>query len=90
MHGLNYSTWTLIWIIIARMCARSTSSTTPAQVVMKDPVVVSGVAYERSAIEAWLLDKGPVSPADGRPLESAAVVPDHTLRSLLAEVRGQL
>lgn len=70
--------------------ARLTSAVTNAQVVMEDPVVVGGMAYERCAIEAWLSEKGPVSPADGRPLQSAAVVPDHTLRSLLAEVRGQL
>ncbi len=65
-------------------CARLTSAVAIAQVVMEDPVVVGGVAYERSAIEAWLLENGAVSPADGRPLQSAAVVPDYTLRSLLS------
>lgn len=59
------------------------------QVVMVDPVVVGGVTYERSAIEGWLLKHGPVCPVDGRPLGAATVVPDHTLRSLLATLRGQ-
>ena len=56
---------------------------------MVDPVVVGSVAYERSAIKAWLSERGPVSPVDGRPLGAAAVVPDHTLRSLLATLRAQ-
>lgn len=60
-----------------------------AQAVMVDPVVVGGVTYERSAIEGWLLERGPVSSTDGLPLASAAVVPDHTLRSLLATMRMQ-
>lgn len=56
---------------------------------MADPVVVGGVTYESSAIESWLLGRGPVSPTDGRPLPSATVVPDHTLRFLLATMRMQ-
>ena len=49
-----------------------------------DPVVAAdGESYERSALEAWLADKGPVSPATGAPLEHTMLLPNHALRSTL-------
>ncbi len=49
-----------------------------------DPVVAAdGESYERAAIEAWLSEHGAVSPATGMPLQHTALVPNHSLRSLL-------
>ncbi len=49
-----------------------------------DPVVAAdGESYERSALEAWLADKGPVSPATGGPLEHTLLLPNHALRGTL-------
>ena len=49
-----------------------------------DPVVAAdGESYERGAIEAWLADRGAVSPATGQPLPSRHLTPNHSLRNLL-------
>ncbi len=49
-----------------------------------DPVVAAdGESYERGAMEAWLAQRGAVSPATGRPLPSRHLMPNHSLRNLL-------
>ncbi len=50
---------------------------------MESPVICGGGhTYERAAIEAWLQDNSD-SPVTGQPLPSAALLPNHTLRSLI-------
>ena len=58
------------------------------QVLLIEPVVAAdGESYERSAMEAWLAERGAVSPATGAPLLHTQLVPNHTLRSTLARMR---
>lgn len=55
-------------------------------VAMQDPVVAGdGWCYERSAIDAWLRRGGGRSPMTRAPLASAALVPNHPLRSAIRE-----
>lgn len=54
---------------------------------MRDPVFTSdGHTYERSAIERWLIDHG-TSPQTNLRLSNKEVVPNHSLRTLIAEFR---
>ena len=49
-----------------------------------DPVVAAdGESYERDAMEAWLAQKGAVSPVTGQPLPSRDLTPNYSLRNLL-------
>lgn len=51
---------------------------------MRDPVACAdGHSYERAAIESWLSSSN-ASPMTGAPLSSRALVPNHTLRSVIA------
>ena len=53
--------------------------------VMCDPVVAAdGFTYERAQIQEWLAKKL-TSPKTGEALESAAVFPNHNLRSQIRE-----
>jgi len=53
--------------------------------VMKDPVVCSdGHTYERSAIQRWL-QRNSTSPRTNLPLASNALIPNHSLRSIIHE-----
>ena len=56
--------------------------------VMRDPVVLSdGHTYERTAIETWLKKLGrTTSPMTGAPLESTALTPNFTLRSMIKKM----
>ena len=66
------------------MEAASAVTLPDVQVVMVDPVVAAdGESYERAAMEAWLRDRGAVSPATSLPLESTALVPNHALRNTI-------
>ncbi len=59
------------------------------QVLLIEPVVAAdGESYERSAIEAWLAERGAISPATGVPLLHTQLVPNHALRSTLARMRS--
>lgn len=49
--------------------------------MMRDPVVtVDGESYERTAITAWLVQHGAVSPRTGCHLPSADLLPNLILR----------
>ena len=51
--------------------------------IMTDPVSTSdGFTYERAAITEWLRTKD-TSPKTGAKLESKALIPNHTLRSVI-------
>jgi hypothetical protein len=53
--------------------------------LMEDPVVATdGHTYERSAIECWLA-KSMTSPKTGEALESAIVLPNHSVRSMVRD-----
>ncbi len=55
---------------------------------MVDPVVAAdGESYEREAMEAWLAERGAVSPATGAPLLHTHLLPNHTLRSTLRRMQ---
>ena len=59
---------------------------------MRDPVMCAdGQSYERTAVEAWLLndaDTAPVPPHT--PLEHRTLIPNHALRNLIeAQLRTQ-
>ena len=57
------------------------------QDIMQDPVVATdGHTYERDAIERWLRKKQ-TSPVTNLPLESAALLPNHAMKSLILERR---
>ena len=50
---------------------------------MNDPVSTSdGFTYERAAITEWLRTKD-ISPKTGATLESKALIPNHSLRSMI-------
>ena len=55
---------------------------------MRDPVVLlDGHTYERTAIETWLKKLGrTTSPMTGAPLESTALTPNFTLRSMIKKM----
>ena len=42
-----------------------------------------GFTYEREAISAWLKDHD-TSPKTGVPLESTALIPNHSLRAIIS------
>ena len=51
--------------------------------IMTDPVsTLDGFIYERAAITEWLRTKD-TSPKTGAKLESKALIPNHTLRSVI-------
>ena len=51
--------------------------------IMTDPVSTSdGFTYERAAITEWLRTKD-TSPKTGATLESKALIPNHSLRSVI-------
>ena len=51
--------------------------------IMTDPVSTSdGFTYERAAITEWLRTKD-TSPKTGAKLESKALIPNHSLRSMI-------
>ena len=51
--------------------------------IMTDPVSTSdGFTYERAAITEWLRTKN-TSPKTGTTLESKALIPNHSLRSVI-------
>ena len=51
--------------------------------IMTDPVsTLDGFTYERAAITEWLRTKD-VSPKTGATLESKALIPNHSLRSMI-------
>ena len=56
---------------------------------MDDPVVAAdGHTYERRAITKWFeasKDATPISPLTGQPLDSKALLPNHTLKKAIAE-----
>ena len=55
---------------------------------MVDPVVAAdGESYERGAMEAWLAERGAVSPATGAPLLSRELVPNRSLCSILQSLQ---
>ena len=54
---------------------------------MVDPVVAAdGFSYERAAIERWLADGERASPVTREPLATLALLPNTTLRELIAEL----
>ena len=54
------------------------------QVVMQDPVLCAdGITYERAAIKAWL-DGNVTSPVTSALLSNKELIPNYTLRSILA------
>ena len=57
------------------------------QEVMQDPVVLlgDGNTYERYAIEYWLKNGKDTSPMTGEVLPDKTVVPNHLIRSLIAQ-----
>lgn len=60
------------------------------QEVMRDPVVLLGdsMTYERSAIQQWL-GHSLTSPLTGEELQSVALVPNHSLKSVIAHFLQQ-
>ena len=51
--------------------------------IMTDPVTTAdGFTYEREAITEWLRTKD-TSPSTGAKLESKALIPNHSLRSVI-------
>ena len=53
--------------------------------VMRDPVIAAdGHTYEKVAIEQWFL-KARTSPTTNEPLASLALLPNHAIRSAIAE-----
>ena len=54
--------------------------------IMKDPVmcVGDGHTYERVAIAQWFASGARTSPATGEELETTTLVPNHTVRKLIA------
>ncbi|GHP11194.1 WD repeat, SAM and U-box domain-containing protein 1 [Pycnococcus provasolii] len=53
--------------------------------LMKDPVVADdGFTYERTAINAWMRGRNPVSPVTGARLRSKNVIANHTLKAAIA------
>ena len=51
--------------------------------IMTDPVsTLDGFTYERAAITEWLCTKD-TSPKTGATLESKALIPNHSLRSMI-------
>ena len=53
--------------------------------LMEDPVLAAdGHSYERQAIEAWLATHS-TSPKSGQELPSAALIPNHALRNIIAD-----
>lgn len=51
--------------------------------IMKDPVVANdGYTYDRCNIEQWWL-KSNLSPMTGLPIDSKALIPNHTLKSAI-------
>lgn len=60
------------------------------QEVMRGPVLcIDGHSYERDAITAWLAAGNAVSPVTAQPLSHAMLVPNHTLRSIIAALLAQ-
>ena len=60
------------------------------QTVMVDPVCTAdGHTYERSAIEEWLRPGRMTSPNTNLRLSTAALTPNHALRSAIEEWRGR-
>ena len=58
-----------------------------ARARMVDPVVAAdGFSYERAAIERWLADGERASPVTREPLATLALLPNTTLRELIAEL----
>ena len=57
------------------------------QEVMQDPVVLlgDGNTYERCAIEKWLLKGTDTSPLTGEVLTEKRLVPNHLIRSFIAQ-----
>lgn len=54
----------------------------------QDPVIAAdGYAYERAAIQNWFTRGGRRSPMTGAALATAALVPNHPLRSAICEWR---
>ncbi len=52
---------------------------------MRDPVLAAcGHTYERSAIEAWLVDHDTL-PQTGEVLASKVLIPNYALRSLISQ-----
>lgn len=52
---------------------------------MRDPVVCAdGETYERAAIEAWLASGNGASPVTGEPLQHRTLLPNISLRGVLA------
>jgi hypothetical protein len=57
--------------------------------VMEDPVLAGdGHSYDRASIELWLQSHA-VSPITNLPLASATLIPNHALRSAIAEFREE-
>lgn len=57
---------------------------------MREPAqAADGHSYERSAIEAWLRGSD-VSPVTGQPLAHKELMPNYTLKSLIAAYRCQI
>ena len=52
--------------------------------IMKDPVVANdGYTYDRCNIEQWWL-KSNLSPMTGLPIDSKALIPNHTLKAIVS------
>ena len=54
--------------------------------IMKDPVIAAdGHTYEKCAIEQWLATGARTSPTTNEPLASLVLLPNHAIRSAIAE-----
>jgi TPR repeat protein len=61
------------------------------QVIMEDPVIAQdGHTYERAAIKDWLDRGNPTSPKTGAMLLSTELIPNHTMRSLIQDIKEQV
>eukprot|EP01132_Coremiostelium_polycephalum_P001033 gene1033-1311_t len=61
------------------------------QEVMEHPVMASdGHTYEESAIQTWFRQGGKISPKTGIPLPNFELTPNHTIRSLIQDLKKQL
>jgi len=61
------------------------------QEIMEDPVIAQdGHTYERQAIKRWLDMGKRISPKTGARLLSTELTPNHTMRSLIQDLKGQV
>lgn len=69
---------------------RLLTAVTILQEVMASPVLMSdGFSYERSAITAWL-SRSDRSPMTTEPLSKDIMIPNHTLKALIAHATAKV